>query len=307
MASDSECTLREVRRTVAPRVGYYLASTATSGGASSLIDAKHPVKSSLYQDDLFPGKWILRPDAADADKVRIVADNGYTPSTGTLVPDTDWSSSPSAAEVYEIHGACDPWNDYLDIINTALRRCYVNAEVIIVPTPGSKWHGFNTAAPWLQAAHHVRQIGFLRNGELRADTDPYRRLFRGDVYEDQGAVVVTHPHYAFQDGDLLFAKCLKSAYHSCKPSGGSFGDQAGFALDTDVAPVALEWLRAAALVEYWERYAGAIPEGDPGGKASESRLLRVAADFDTMSAKYLRVPPRMIYPNVVGTGLAGRH
>lgn len=307
MASDAQCTLREIRRAIAPRVGYFLASTVTSGSGTGLIDTKHPVKSSLIQDDLLTGKWLLRPDAPDADKVRIVADNGYTPASGSITPDSDWGSSPIPGEVYEIHGSCDPWNDYNDIINQALRRCYVNVEVVLTPTPGSAWHGFNVAASWLQSAQHVRQIGFLRSGETRSTTDPYRRTFRGTVYEDQGSIVVSHPHSTFQDGDLLFARCLKSAYHSCRPNGGSFGAQAGLIEDDDEAPVALEWIRAASLVEYWERYAGAIPEGDPGGKASESRLLRVAADFDTLTSKYLRVPPMTILPNVMGSGLGGRH
>lgn len=307
MASDSQCTLREVRRSVAPRVGYFLASTATSGGTTSLVDSKYPVKSSLLQDDLFPGKWLLRPDALDVNKVRIIADNGYTPASGLLVPDSDWTVAVSPGEVYEIHGSCDPWNDLNDIINQALRRCYLNVEVVIVPTPESIWHGFNTAAPWLQAAHHVRQMGYLRSGELRVNTDPYRRSFRGDVYENEGSIIVEHPHYRFASGDLLFAKCLKSAYHSCAPSAGSFGSQAGLSLDTDIAPVALEWLRAATLVEYWERYAGAIPEGDPGGRAAEARLLRVAADFDTLTSKYLRVPPMTIMQNIIATGLGARH
>ena len=100
--------LRAIRRRVVRRIGFFLPRTVTAGAASTITDSGHPIKSSNLQEEWLAGKWILRPDAADEDKVRVVSENGYNPGAGTIQPDTDWAVAPSPGEVYEIHGAVEP-------------------------------------------------------------------------------------------------------------------------------------------------------------------------------------------------------
>ena len=131
------CSLRDIRRAVAPKTGYFLARTATGGAISSLLDSRYPVKSGNLQEDLFEGKWILRPEAITDDKVRVVAENGYDAGTGSLQPDLDWSSPPTAGEVYEIHGGSEPWDELNSTINTTgpLIRTKVSTANAITTTP----------------------------------------------------------------------------------------------------------------------------------------------------------------------------
>jgi hypothetical protein len=305
----SATTLREIRRSISPRTGFFLAGTATSGTVSSLIDAKYPLRSGNIQDDLLVGKWILRPDAAqESDLVRVVSENGYLPATGTIQPDLDWSAPPVAGEVYEIHSAVEPWSEVNSIINDALLRCYLVAEVPIAPTAAATRHGLNTAAPWLQAAQHVRRFGYLLSGESRNGHDPYRHRFFWEAVDDQGTVYVEHAPKTFDNGEVLYAQALMPAYHSCRDdSSGVWGERAGLASDDNQAPVEREWLLAAAMIEYWERVAGQLPDDDDDTGRALERQARWAAIFDTMSAKYLRLPPRNNHDRITVTGLNARY
>jgi len=286
-------SLRGIRRGVLRRAGVFYARTATGGSVSSLVDARSPVKSSNIQDDLFVGKWLLRPDASANDKVRIVAETGYQPATGTLQPDADWSSPPAAGEVYEIVSAVEPWDELNDLVNTALMRCYTVAEISLAATGGVTRHGLNVAAPWLQAASHVREMGFLYSGESRNTNDPYRRWMWGEPRDDEGLVFVEHPAHTFDTGEVLFARCVKAAYFSCRTSSaGTFGERQGLSADAHETPVALEWVVPAVLIEYWTRYLEQLPEGDPQAQAAAARITKLTAEYTTMAQKYLTLPPR---------------
>lgn len=302
------CTLREIRRAVAPKVGYFLARTATGGTVSSLIDTRPPVRSGNIQDDLFEGKWILRPDATDDDKVRMVAENGYLSTTGTLQPDVDWSAPPSAGEVYEIHGGSEPWEELNDTINTALHRCYLVSEIALAATAGNSRHGLNTAAPWLQTAADVRQFGYLYSGESRNALDPYRRRFFAEAVDDEGSIYLDHYPRTFEAGEVLYCQALKPAYFACRTTAlGTFGERSGLAADAHEVPIALDWAMAAAMVEYWERYASSIPDGDPLIEHAQDRQARWAAIYDTLRSRFLRLPANNMLPRVLSTGLSGRH
>src|SRR3990167_10037089 len=89
----SGTTLTQIRRYVAPRIGSYAQGTATSGSTTAVLEVTAwPFKSSLVQDDLYADHFIFRPDAVTAtDKVRLVSNEGYTPSTGLLTPDQTWT------------------------------------------------------------------------------------------------------------------------------------------------------------------------------------------------------------------------
>ena len=299
--------LRDIRRRVARRIGFFLPRTVTTGASSTLTDTGHPIKSSNIQDEWLAGKWILRPTAGASDKVRVVAENGYNPAAGTIQPDTDWDVPPAPGEVYEIHGAVEPWTELNDIINTALQRCYVEAEIAVAATPGAYRHGLNDAAPWLQVPWHVRQVGWLGSGETRNQNSPFRKTFWGWPEADEGSITVEHPAQTFADGDTIFIKCFKPAYYSCRPALGAFGAQTGLSADTDEVPVALNWAAASALVEYWDRYAGALPDGDPGGSAAEARMLRAAAEYDTETAGFFRALPATWRRLPQATGMSGRY
>lgn len=303
------CTLQTARRGLSRRVGYFLASRATSGSTTSIQDFRSPIRSSNDQSDLLIGKWILRPSAPEDDRLRIVAENGYNPTQGVIQPDNDWTSPVQPGEVYELHGSLEPWDDALDIFNAALLRCYTITEFAVAATQGVTRHGLNAAAPWLQNAQHVRAAGWIPAGRTRNEIDPYPRAFYGEATDDEGGVVLEHRRYSFSDGTVLMFKGLKPAFFSCRPNlpGVDFGAQEGLALNDDEAPVEPEYLIAAGLVEYWDRFSGNMPNGDPEQKAAEARLQRAAAEFDTSAMKFLRLPPTNFRDAPMLTGMSGRH
>lgn len=301
-------SLRAVRRAVAPWTGYFLASTANSGTVSSLVDLKHPVRSSNFQEDMLIGKWLLRPDSTANDRVRLVAENGYVPLQGTLQPDSDWSAVPLAGEVYEIHGGIEPWDDLNGLVNTALMRCYVVAEFPVDAEYQATRHGLNLAAPWLQEAAHVRRLGYLYPWESRNRYDPYVRPFFWEAVDDEGKVYVEHGPRTFDQAETIFVQAIKPAYFSCRTTaGGAFGERSGLAADTHEAPVATEWLAAATLVEYWDRIAGQLPEDDKQARQALDRQTRWAAVFDTLTAKYLHLPARNNPLRTLVVGLSTRY
>ncbi len=246
-------TLTTYRRALAPLVGPYLLSAAVTGSTTtSLLDTAYPVKSLLDQSTLYEGYWLYRPSAAAAgDRTRVVYD--YTPSTGALTPDLAWTNAPANAEAYELHGMFDP-AVLNTCINEALKRCWIPVETTLTPTAEQDRHSLSTIT-WVTAPEQVRQVGYLLTGEDRDEVNPYQRAIRGWAGLDGATVYINHPGRTFLTTTTLYLLCLKRAYDHCKVTAGSYGGQSGLSLETDEAPVAVEWVVAGAMVEAWRRYS----------------------------------------------------
>lgn len=286
--------LRDLRRATLPLLGVFLVRTASAGSSvSSLVDGQAPIKSSNEQAELFSGKWLFRPNAPNAeDRVRVVQEGGYDPTNGVLQPDMDWGGAPANGETYEIVGGVEPDEEFGSIVNAALRRCYTVAEVGLAATAGATRHGLNTAAPWLQAAQHVRQFGWLGPDDTRNAHDPYDQWVTWEAWDDEGTVYVEHGPTRFNNGETIYVRVLKPAYYSCRHAAGVFGSVEGLTLDTDEAPVALDYLLSAVMVEYWDRYVGQLPDSDPQVGQARQRRGEWALTFSQMPRKYLRTPPQ---------------
>lgn len=250
-------TLLAYRQYVARELGGFLASTSgPSSTIATLIDPNWPITSSLSQDDYYTDYYLLRPSALlPADRLRVV--KTYAPSTGTLTPDTAWTNAPAASEAYELHGVLNPATDMLDAINEGLKRTLLRTEIIGLTTAQVSRHSLATIAPWLSDPMWVRQVGWLAASDNRNQIDPYMRVVRGIAVEDDSTnvmgVAIEHPGYFWNGTESLYIRIVKRGYDHCRTSGGVFGGQSGLALDTDEAPINLEWLGAAALVEIWRR------------------------------------------------------
>lgn len=250
-------TLLQYRQYVAKELGGFLASTSgPSSTTVTLIDPAWPITSTLSQDDYYADYYILRPAAVAAgDRVRIV--KTYTPASGTLTPDAAWTNAPANGEAYELHGVLHPSVDLPDAINEALKRCLIRTEVIGTTVAQVSRHSLATIAPWLTDPLWVRQVGWLAAADNRNQVDPYARVVRGQAIEDDttnaSAVAIEHPGFYWNGTEIMYMRVLKRGYDHCRPTAGVFGAQSGLTLDTDEAPINLEWLGAAALVEVWRR------------------------------------------------------
>jgi hypothetical protein len=249
-------TLLQARQYTAKELGPWLASTAAgSSSTTQLVDTSWPVNSTLDQASLFQDQILFRPNAAAAgDKSRIVKQ--YTPSGGVLVPDTTWTNAPAAAEAYELHGRIDPLVVH-SAINEALKELMVEVEFTIAPIAQNNRHNVSASQPWCINPAWIRQVGFLKLVDVRDQLDPYKfRVIRGDAVKRNGQVYIEHPYIAFDPStDVIYVKAISPAYYQCSASGGSFGSQSGLSLDTDIAPVSVDWLASATLVLLWRRYS----------------------------------------------------
>lgn len=283
--------LAHYRRQIARETGVFVGSTVRSGTRSYLVDDRYPIKSSLDQADLYAGKWLLRPRAVlEEDKVRIVSERGYDPSTGTLRPDSSWVNAPATDEPYEIHGTIEPWEQMIDLINAGLKRCMVVVDVAVPAVAGANRVSLRDIAPWLQDARWVRQVGWLPLAHTFETFDPYWAPFRGTVEPNGAGFTLRWDHMWLGGGSNLAIKCLKRGYDHCRVDGlGVFGEQSGlWAEDHEALPVP-EWVAAGALVEFFERYGDVVA----GGSREEVELnqKKAAARFDRMTREYFNVPP----------------
>jgi hypothetical protein len=281
------------RRQVARETGVFVASTVRSGSVSYLVDDRYPIKSSLDQGDLYAGKWLLRPQAtSDDDRVRIVAERGYDPSTGTVRPDSPWTGAPATGEPYEIHGTIEPWGQMNDLVNEGLKRCLVVVDVPIPIAPGQVSVSLRDWCPWLQDARWVRQVGWWPTDAAPTDlgtTDPYGYPFRGTVTPDGTGFVLRWDHQ-WLGGRTITVKCLKRAYDHCRgSSAGVFGEQAGVWKEADEGPVVPVWCSAGTLVEFFERYGDVVAAGSRD--EVEANQKKAAARFDRMVKEYFNLPP----------------
>lgn len=285
-------TLTQYRSLLAVESGPYIGPDSYVVRASSgsdinqIVCSQYPIRTGLPARTSLLDRPLLRPAAVrELDRHRYVLE--YDPETGTITPDLPWiipPFSPITGNTYEFlenytYGDLEAYL-YQDLegmgedgigerfeilgpfdvptihrlINDGLKNCWLIVEVAGVPTELATRHDMSPLAPWLQDATDVLQVGYLAADEDRNECDPFERIVRGQVERDGGTFYFNTWTRSFQAGDLLYFRCLKRAYDHCTPSGGTFGQQSGLALETDEAPVEPDWLVSSALVLAWRRF-----------------------------------------------------
>jgi len=305
-----------------PYVGLDQYDVRAMGGSTTLELHSHvyPIQSGIPQQDMYIDRPLHRPNAVrSGDRDRYVAD--YQPADGILVPDLEWTESPLADETattyldleahtygdleaytyeflegvditgpgerFEILGPFDAPTMH-QLINDGLKQCWLVVEVTCIPTTGATRHNLNLVCPWLQDTGDMLQVGVLYEGENRNTIDPFDRRVYGTIERDGGDLYLNTDTTTYNDNSLLVLRCLKRAYDHCRPSGGFYGQQAGLSLETDEAPVELDWLVSSSLVIAWRRFAHIL---DP---EANQRIIRdqatAAAWFSDNCRKHFTEP-----------------
>ena len=289
-------TLTEIRQRAAQEFGpCYFGTAKTGSTASYLYDSTWPITSTIDTDDLYVDQYLFRPNAALAsDKVRIV--KNYIPLQGFLQPDGPWINPPANNEPYELHGVIEPGTDLLTLINQGLMRCFVVTEFSFTPVANQNRHQITQFAPYVTNPRWVRSVGYLSISELRDQTDPYMRAVRGDAIElatSTGMVIyLQHPGMIFDpNSSTVYVRCIAPSYTQC--SGATF-PQNGLTLETDSAPINLEWAASSVLQEAWRKYSHLL---EP---AANQRIIRdrneAALWFSDLSARSFQLPPNDFRP-----------
>lgn len=303
-------TLRAFRQEVAARFGPFLARTAGAGSTTNqILDGRWPIKTSQDAAQNYLDHWLFRPNAAAGDRTRQVAE--YEPSTGTLFPDTPWTTDFAVGEPYELHGRLPPADigdnlslatpsDVHGCINAALRRCQLVVELEGTPTVLATRHALDQVGDdWLLNERDILQVGWIAASEDRNQIDPYRRHVRGRFIIDGDLAIIEHPGQTFREDDTLLIRALKPAYYHCAGANTEFGDQSGLALEDDECPVPLDYLVAAALIEAHRLFRRDIQRVP----ALDQEFGQAIAAFNRETVKARRSdPPRTFWEPLVAFG-----
>src|SRR5262245_37672065 len=284
----------QYRRRVAEETGNFVASTVSRGSTTYLQDTKYPVTSNLDQSDLYAGKWLLRPRAAnDLDRVRIVQERGYDPTTGNLRPDSPWATAPVTDEPYEMHGVIEPWFQMLDFINEGLKRCMVVDHLVLSVPPNTKAINLTPYAPWLLDRRWVRGAAFVDPTQYDdpSEVDMISQpTFRGFVEQHGRGFLLRWQNVPWQTAQVLVVRVIRRAYDLCRnDSGGAFGDRSGLVAEDNESLAQDDWVAAAVMVDFWNEFGDVVAAGNRA--ESEANQKKWSAQFTSLTEQYFTLPP----------------
>jgi hypothetical protein len=281
------------RQAAARAVGTLHTGVATGGSTQSLLEATAwPFKSTISQNERFEHWYLHRPTATTADRSRAVASGGYIALAGTLAPDRLYDVAPAVGEPFELMNMLDP--DTLHrLIGDVLALCPVTSEVTFTTSATTTvHHSLASAAPWLTDPDWVYQVGYLAPADVRSDVDPFSRPRRGRAIERGGVVYLEGP--AFNPTDTVYVLASRPAASACRSSGGTYGDQTGLALDTDEAPVEVDWVAAGVKMFAWDEFRELFWPGE--ARTAETKVAQAAARFWALARTYWHEPRRSFTP-----------
>lgn len=290
-------TKRAYRRAFAKLIGPYYELTAGSASTVGAISCTQwPFYSNNVQNEMLQDYFMHRPTATDAtDMVRLVPEGGYSPATGEIAIDKDYTNNPYSSgtgELIEAHGVLDPGFVVDMLINEALKQTLVVCEIQVPCIPNVIRHKVSNLFPWLTEPKWIRQVGWLGPSESREQFDPYQRTVYGGGEKLMGDTYFVHRTQMFAQDNVLYLKCVVPAYYVCRGANGQWGDQSGLSAgvvgESDEAIPQEEWVAWGALVEAWLRMAHVLEA------QTNNRILRdqdtAAKRFTELSEVYLDVP-----------------
>lgn len=121
----------------AQRAGAAFTSTCSADGTvSTLVDTG--LLDQAESPEAFAGGWILRPNATlSTDKLRRIADSGFNPTSGELIPRRAWTNAPTSGEVYHVYALVPPYvqpgtiESWQRLVNRALSQMWFLDELTI--------------------------------------------------------------------------------------------------------------------------------------------------------------------------------
>jgi hypothetical protein len=259
----------EARGVLAPS-GQRLVSNAST--TSGLVEARWPLLSPrVLRTYAYDSAYLLRPAAAPADQLRLVASGGLNSQTGTLTPDADWTAAPTVGEAYELHlHGIEPVAELTDLLNAALKVIWLKVDVGFTPVVDAKGAYVpaldaegNALGAWLTDELQVLELrytpsfvspsGWINAPAVHAGAITGRAYRDGDrLYLAPGGGPV---------GTMLYATVKKPAFWHCRDDdAGAYGEVAGLAAGWEMGeglPYA-EWVVDGAIALAWERNRTAL-------------------------------------------------
>lgn len=253
-----------------------IVSSATGGGTQALTDTSSSLTSSVARGKVLDGAWIHRPTQPSADKVRMVAEGGYNPATGTLSPDLAWAIAPAVGETYEVivGSHLHPTQNVAPAIRRALMRVRFVDTVVIVNDAGGDDVDLTSFYPWLTDPTHLRTLA-------PADADGW---YSGHHHIDfrpamkAGSLWVHIPSATTR----FSAEVLRP--HGTVVNGAD--SLSGPIEDGDTVRCPLDWAVAGTVVEIYRQFGIGLSSKE--NAAVKDAMALWAAEFSRLSKTYLR-------------------
>lgn len=301
-------SLGQYRRQIAEETGNFVASVVATASTTYLQDRRYPVRSNLDQSDLYTGKWLLRPQAPEDDRVRVVTERGYSPQTGELRPDSPWRTVPVTDEPYELHGVIEPWSQMNDFINEGLKRCML-VDHLVLPVPDNvRAIDLTPYAPWLLDRRWVRSAAFVDPDQYAEPSEidmVSQPTFRGFVEQHGRSLLLRWQNVPWQGHEVLVVRVIRRCFDFCRESDqGVFGERSGLVAEDNESIAAPDWVAAAAMVDFWMEFGDVVAAGNR--QESETNQGKWANVFTSLTQQYFSLPPyTLLAPVKAGWGPRG--
>ncbi|MFA7296263.1 MAG: hypothetical protein WC211_03630 [Dehalococcoidia bacterium] len=143
-------TLARIAFLVAQAAGAAFSGVTTSNGSvTELIDAV--LRDQGSDVSYLSSAWVRLPGAADADKVRRLAVEPFTPATGALAPVRAWSIGSASGDEYEVYSILPPkpqsgmTHSWADAVRAGLALVWFIDQIVVATGDGTA-HAFALTA-----------------------------------------------------------------------------------------------------------------------------------------------------------------
>ncbi len=160
-ATVSRRSLLYIRREVSQALGGYTKFTLTQASTSDTIVISDQLKYAERDPSAFNHSWLYAHGGNIDGEQRLVADDSYSPSSGSIGVYNPWSAVPDAGVEIEVHAHLPAFTmgrvmGLREVINEALSKMWVNTRETL---PTSETEFFDTSdKDWLTNASQIVDV-----------------------------------------------------------------------------------------------------------------------------------------------------
>lgn len=280
------CTLADIERETAYRLGPFIWETAASGSTGSVIITAF--RSSLSALDNVQDLYILRRGFnADgtavvgfnsADRIRLVA--SIETSTGAVTPDRSWANAPAAGESIEFHHL-HPQRELRKAVLEGLKRCYSYDTTSIVFTAQASERDLTASVPWIRRRQQVANIQINYQNSYYIPQEAWFNAF-----EKTGHVWIRAARDPYPNSMVVTA--IRPAFTYVNNSNSNAGPDD----DDDIIKVDVNYAAAAAHCEAYRRFAYALTAASQTGLQTSKK--EASSEFTRQTMQWCPLHPQRI-------------
>jgi len=224
-------TLKTLRQDIGFDLGACIVGAVDSATTTSITDAE--LLDADESETKYARNWVKVHLTAGAETRRVRETDGYAPDTGTLAWGRAMSSTPAAAQEYEIHTLMHP-DDLDTLINRGLKRCYYLEEEEITVVSGQREYDLSSIT-WLSRRSQVAKVLMIQGTTALKQ----RQLpMWWSVEEDAGVLTLHVEPISTSSGETMLLIGIRP--------------YAVLASDATATACPEDWVRAASVLEVYQ-------------------------------------------------------